>query len=292
MTTPGDGNPRVSAGLIPTVSLSVTAGRFRDPTTEGARRSMSCAQLLFPECLSEPQFVAPRRLPDGRFLPTGLRLTPLPPRVDARLRRWSRLPAVPMLAPPLTDAVPRSDPAWWRDGETWADFCRRLDGRRRPKDGSLPLYVKAAKGGSYQARPWVGPEKWHNVNLGLFTVARYGDRDQAIQAASRAAREFMRMYTRQPANAKDEWAVVKALKGLEHRYRRQPDGRMMWVAEPLRVGVGVPVVPGDVWPRFVRRDSAGRFWARSRKRAGRVELGPFETPEDAHAGMVKRLRGA
>lgn len=148
----------------------------------------------------------------------------------------------------------------------------RDDGRPgwkcRVRRRELPKHVRWCKGGSYQARPWIGPRPDDNVNLGLYRAEDYGnDEEAAINAAAYAARTFLKLLAGPPVG--DPWEVVKRLQGMRR--------------------FGLPVVPPHVLPRFVVRTPDGRYVARSRKRAGAVEVGPFDTPEEARRAMAERL---
>lgn len=141
----------------------------------------------------------------------------------------------------------------WRDGETLAQYVARTDDRRVRRE-DLPKDVRRVKGGAYQARPWIGPGRAMNVNLGLFHPEDFdNDRDAAASAAGRAAREFKK---RLAVRGADIWGVIKQLQ-RETRF-------------------GYPVVPPHVLPPKVVR-VAGGFGVRGR--AGEV----FETAEAAWA---------
>jgi hypothetical protein len=125
----------------------------------------------------------------------------------------------------------------WRDGETLAEYIARTDDRRVRRE-DLPKDVRRVKGGGYQSRPWIGPGRAMNVNLGLFHPADFdNDRDAAISAAARAAREFKKRMAGPPVG--DIWAVIQVLQ-KEKRF-------------------GLPIVPRHVLPPRVRRTAAGGF---------------------------------
>jgi hypothetical protein len=149
--------------------------------------------------------------------------------------------------------------------------------KKRVRRDELPKHVRKVRGGAYQARPWVGPAKDANVNLGLYHPDAYGSREAAIEAAARAAAEFLKRMAK--TSALDVWGVLKELKRLTWRYRRTPEGRMVWVAEPIRTEVDVPIVAAHVLPPNVRELPAGGFVAGGRW--GEFLLGPFESPEAA-----------
>lgn len=142
--------------------------------------------------------------------------------------------------------------------------------RQRHRRAELPKHVRVVKGGVYQARPWVGPGKADNVNLGLFNPLDYGnDRDIAISAAARAAREFLKRVAGPPP--RDPWAVIQELQS-ECRF-------------------GLPIVPPHVLPTWVYRLPHGAgYGAKVRRRGVRHVLpGPYQTPQEAHDAMRKRL---
>ncbi|HEY2909714.1 MAG TPA: hypothetical protein VGI99_05685 [Gemmataceae bacterium] len=102
--------------------------------------------------------------------------------------------------------------------------------RAERRDG-LPKDVRRVKGGSYQARPWIGPGRAANVNLGLFHPEEWGnDRDAAANAAAYASREFKKRLARPGADLLD---VLRELQG-ELRF-------------------GLPVVPPHVLPPRIKR---------------------------------------
>jgi hypothetical protein len=197
---------------------------------------------------------------------------PLPPFPAAPGRRRRRRPPG-WAAPPLF--VPRgasSRPNW---------KCRVR------RDPDLPKHVRRLAAGTFQARPWTGPGKADNWNLGLFRAEDYGgDPDAACAAAGRAALEFLK---RMRPGA-DPWAVTKEIMALEHRPRRGPDGRVRYAAEPYRGVEGCPpVVRADLLPRGVVRLGGGGFGV-LRRVPGRPVEGPFATPEAAWAAARAGLR--
>lgn len=144
----------------------------------------------------------------------------------------------------------------WRPGESLAEFTLRTSGRRVRRE-ELPKDVRMVKGGAYQSRPWIGPARDANVNLGLFHPEEYGnDRDAAISAAARAAREFKKAMA---YRGSDIWDVIQQLQRTTR--------------------FGLPVVPVHVLPPLVRRqgerfvvrgrletfDSAGAAWEMARR---------------------------
>ncbi len=137
--------------------------------------------------------------------------------------------------------------------------------------------VRRVRGRSWQARVQVsGGRKWEFVNLGLFVAARYGgDLGAAEAAAGRAYEEYTRRaYDQAAGRQRDPWEVVRELQGL--------------------VRFGRPLVPPDVLPRWVYARPDGAFGARCRRPRHGIafDLGPFLTPEAAHAaarGWVGRL---
>lgn len=138
----------------------------------------------------------------------------------------------------------------WRSGETLADYTARTGDRRIRRD-ELPKDVRRVKGGAYQARPWIGPGRDANVNLGLFRPVDYSnDRDAAISAAARAAREFKKAMCHRGS---DVWEVIQKLQ--------------------VAIRFGRPVVPTHVLPPLVRRNGT-MFIVKGR-------AGVFDTPAEA-----------
>lgn len=132
------------------------------------------------------------------------------------------------------DSRPAGGRFRWRDGETLADYTARTDDRRIRRD-ELPKDVRRVKGGAYQSRPWVGPGRAMNVNLGLYHPEDFdNDRDAAISAAARASREFKKKLA-WPGT--DIWEVIQVLQ-REKRF-------------------GLPIVPPHVLPPKVRRIATG-----------------------------------
>jgi hypothetical protein len=140
--------------------------------------------------------------------------------------------------------------------------------KKRVRRDELPKHVRKVRGGAYQARPWVGPAKDGNVNLGLFRPIDYGgDWRVAAEAAGRAAREFLKRMARTPTP--DIWVVIRELKRV--------------------VRFGRPLVPEGVLPPNVRELPAGGFVAGGRW--GEFLLGPFESPEAAWTAWTAHRAG-
>lgn len=82
----------------------------------------------------------------------------------------------------------------------------------------------------------------------------------------------------------------EAARVRRHAYRMLAAGMYVWAV--LRALKEQGDVPADVWPRWVYRREDGRFGAKlNHGRFAGVHLpGPYETPEDAHDAMRRRLR--
>lgn len=148
--------------------------------------------------------------------------------------------------------------------------------KKRQRQRDLPKHVRWCKGGSYQARPWVGPEPDANVNLGLYRTELYGnDHEAAINAAAYAARTFLKMLAGPPVG--DVWEVIQRLQ----RTRR----------------FGLPVVPAHVLPPCVRRvyaadrETVTGYVAVSRRCGVRVEVGPYADPGEAYRALKAACAG-
>jgi hypothetical protein len=114
--------------------------------------------------------------------------------------------------------------------------------------------------GCYQARIPIGPTKADALNLGTFCTATWGSAEAAEWAAGRAAKEFVRAY--QPG--RDPWSVIRQL---------QDRG----------------IIPPGVLPRWVFRLPEGGYGARVRRRNIEVTVGPYSSPEAAHAEISARV---
>jgi len=135
----------------------------------------------------------------------------------------------------------------------------------RIRRDELPKHVRAVKGGSYQSRPWIGPESDANVNLGLFRPEDYGnDRDAAISAAARAAREFLKLMAGPPQ--RDVWDVLQTLKGMRR--------------------FGIALIPEHILPPGISRSKVGPgYVGRMRRGVVVIEVGPFSDPGEAWAAL-------
>lgn len=128
--------------------------------------------------------------------------------------------------------------------------------------GDMPKDCREVKGGSIQSR--IGPGREMNVSLGLYHPCDFdNDRDAAISAAARAAREFKK---RMAVRGADIWQVIQALQ-REKRF-------------------GIPIVPGHVLPPKVKRNLAGGGY----QVRGRDPEEVFSTVEEAWA-VAKEIIG-
>ena len=155
-------------------------------------------------------------------------------------------------------------------------------------------YIKRA----WQARPWIGWHSGQQINLGLFTVTRYGEDVQygrlmgypptdplyeargAEGAAAIAVREFHRLWDESavrcgvPGASPDAFEVVAYLQTKVHRPR-------CW--EP------VPWVR-PVLPKYARRRPDGTFAAELRREGGTLRLrGSYPTAIEACRAMFRKL---